>query len=139
MHPHEGSHVSNVCAWNNFSACTNGYVNISLSEVFCFVMIIKWSLLFQMLNNRVGVGENSSYILVNLVPRIFDLMIHTGVVAWSSSLIWPLPNSCFSVAFVDAYNIFCRTAELSGDQLISNHSYPDVFLESSLLLCKIKE
>lgn len=58
--------------------------------------------------------------------------LRTLTVACISSLIWAEPNSCFNVAFVEAYNIFCLTGALSGDQLNSNHSWPREFFESNL-------
>lgn len=42
------------------------------------------------------------------------------------------PNSVFNVAFVDAYNIFCRIVAESGIQLINNHAYPSGVLASNL-------
>lgn len=60
------------------------------------------------------------------------LLYITKIVPCNSSLICDVPNSCLSVALVEAYNIFWRTGAVSGDQLINSHSYPEAFFVSNL-------
>lgn len=73
-------------------------------------------------------------LFILFMPIYFFLfrVLSTLTVACISSLIWAEPNSCFNVAFVEAYSIFCLTGALSGDQLNSNHSWPREFFESNL-------